>query len=85
MTADASDASSRVEVVVSAVYTTLVLADALIVINVLTGGNLQRWAVRQCRAVYRAVVGPFEQEAEIRRAASWLVWEAMQVLEEAQR
>lgn len=75
-------AASRVEHVLAAVYVALVLADALIVVDVLAAGALHRWAARRARWAYRSVAGPVQHEAEIRRQAAWVVWEAMQLLEE---
>lgn len=75
------DAAERV---LAIVYIGLVLADMVIVADVVSGGNLHRWWTRRTRAVYRWVTEPLQQEADVRRETAWLIWEAMQLLEEAQ-
>lgn len=70
--------------VVSGLYLALVIADAVIVADVLSGGNLHRWGSRQSRALYRWVTEPMQVEADVRCQAAWVIWEAMELLEEAQ-
>lgn len=60
----------------------LMCVDVVIVADILSGGNLHRWGARQARAMYRWATEPMQREAEVRRQAAWLIWEAMQVLEE---
>lgn len=66
-------------------YTAVALADLIVVADIISNGALHRWAVRQIRAAYHAVTDPFAHEAEVRKASAWVVWEAMQLLEEAAR
>lgn len=69
--------------VLSVLYVALVFADLLIVADVISGGELHRWAGRQARGVYRWATEPLQREADTRREAAWVIWEAMQLLEDA--
>lgn len=69
--------------VLSALYVGLVFADLVIVADVISGGELHRWAARQARSVYRWATEPLQREADTRREAAWVIWEAMQMLEDA--
>ncbi len=69
--------------VLSAAYTALVLADLVVVVDIISNGALHRWAARHARSLYRQITDPLRSEAEMRRASAWVVWEAIQLLEEA--
>lgn len=78
----AEGAGITAERVISIIYVALVAADIAVVADIISGGNLHRWWTRRTRALYRWASDPFQREAEVRRQASWVVWEAMQLLEE---
>lgn len=75
--------ASGAETIISVLYIGLVLADVIIVADIVSGGNLYRWWKRQTTRVYRWATEPLQQEAEVRREAAWVIWEAMQLLEDA--
>lgn len=74
---------SGVAEVLSILYIALGVADLVIVADIVSGGELHRWGARRIRAMYRWAVEPLRREADMRRQAAWVIWEAMQLLEDA--